>query len=64
MKKYTVTLSEDERKTLGELTSKGTQKSQKILVQINGIGATKTRRFRKSQKTGLASVRPEAYPIL
>ena len=30
MKKYTVTLSKDERKTLGELTSKGTQKSQKI----------------------------------
>jgi len=31
MKKYTVTLTEDERKTLGDLTSKGTQKSQKIL---------------------------------
>jgi hypothetical protein len=34
MKKYVVTLSEDERKTLGELTSKGNQKSQKIL---NGL---------------------------
>jgi len=31
MKKYIVTLTEDERKTLGDLTSKGTQKSQKIL---------------------------------
>ena len=31
MKKYVVTLTEDERKTLGDLTSKGTQKSQKIL---------------------------------
>ena len=31
MKKYIITLTEDERKTLGDLTSKGTQKSQKIL---------------------------------
>ena len=31
MKKYIVTLTEDERKTLGDLKSKGTQKSQKIL---------------------------------
>ena len=31
MKKYTVTLAEDERKTLSDLTSKGTQRSQKIL---------------------------------
>jgi len=31
MKRYIVTLSEDERKTLGDLTSKGTQKSQKII---------------------------------
>jgi hypothetical protein len=31
MKKYVVTLTKDERKTLGDLTSKGTQKSQKIL---------------------------------
>ena len=31
MKKYIVTLTEDERKTLGDLASKGTQKSQKIL---------------------------------
>jgi hypothetical protein len=31
MKRYIVTRSEDERKTLGDLTSKGTQKSQKIL---------------------------------
>jgi hypothetical protein len=31
MKKYIVTLTEDERKTLGDLKSKGMQKSQKIL---------------------------------
>ena len=31
MKKYIVTLNEDERKALGDLTSKGTQRSQKIL---------------------------------
>ena len=31
MKKYIVTLTEDERKALGDLTSKGTQRSQKIL---------------------------------
>jgi len=31
MKKYIITLSEDERKALGDLTSKGKQKSQKIL---------------------------------
>lgn len=38
MKKYIVTLSEDERKTLGELTSKGTQKSQKILNALILLG--------------------------
>ena len=38
MKKYTVTLSEDERKTLGEFTSKGTQKSQKILNALILLG--------------------------
>ena len=31
MKKYIVTLTKDERKTLSDLASKGTQKSQKIL---------------------------------
>lgn len=31
MKKYIVTLTEDERKTLSDLSSKGTQKSQKVL---------------------------------
>jgi hypothetical protein len=31
MKKYIITLSEDERKSLSDLTSKGKQKSQKIL---------------------------------
>jgi hypothetical protein len=38
MKKYVVTLSEDERKTLGELTSKGNQKSQKILNALIPLG--------------------------
>ena len=31
MKKYIVSLTEDERKTLSDLSSKGTQKSQKVL---------------------------------
>ena len=31
MKKYIITLSEDERNTLSDITSKGKQKSQKIL---------------------------------
>jgi hypothetical protein len=38
MKRYVVTLSEDERKTLGELTSKGSQKSQKILNALILLG--------------------------
>jgi hypothetical protein len=38
MKKYIVTLSEDERKTLSELTSKGNQKSQKILNALILLG--------------------------
>jgi len=38
MKKYTVTLSEDERKTLGDLASKGTQKSPKILNALILLG--------------------------
>ena len=38
MKKYVVTLSEDERKNLGELTSKGNQKSQKILNALILLG--------------------------
>jgi hypothetical protein len=31
MKKYIVTLTEDERDTLGDITSKGKQRSQKLL---------------------------------
>ena len=31
MKKYTITLTEEERKNLSDLASKGTQKSQKVL---------------------------------
>ena len=38
MKKYVVTLSEDERKSLGELTSKGDHKSQKILNALTLLG--------------------------
>jgi hypothetical protein len=38
MKKYIVTLSEDERKALGELASKGKQKSQKILDALILLG--------------------------
>jgi len=38
MKKYIVTLSEEERNTLVELTSKGQQKSQKILDALILLG--------------------------
>ena len=38
MKKYTVTLTEEERKMLSELTSKGEHKSQKILGALTLLG--------------------------
>jgi enolase len=38
MKKYIVTLAEDEREALGELTSKGKHKSQKILDALILLG--------------------------
>src|SRR3989304_5277393 len=38
MKKYIVTLAEDEREALGELTSKGKHKSQKILGALILLG--------------------------
>lgn len=38
MKKYTVTLTEDERSVLGVLTSKGNHKSQKILNALILLG--------------------------
>ena len=38
MKKYIVTLTEDERKALGDLTVKGKQKSQKILNALILLG--------------------------
>jgi len=38
MKKYIVTLSEEERNALGEITSKGQQKSQKILNALILLG--------------------------
>jgi len=38
MKKYIVTLTEDERKMMSELTSKGTHKSQKILGALTLLG--------------------------
>jgi hypothetical protein len=38
MKKYIVTLTEDERKMLSELTSKGRHKSQKILGALTLLG--------------------------
>jgi len=46
MKKYIVTLTEDERKNLGALTSKGKHRSQKILnalicILILGHGRTR-----------------------
>ena len=38
MKKYIVTLTEEERRILGELTSKGEHKSQKILDALTLLG--------------------------
>jgi len=38
MKKYIVTLTEGERKTLGALTSKGKHKSQKIINSLILLG--------------------------
>ena len=38
MKKYIVTIIEEERKTLGELTSKGEHKSQKIIDVLSLLG--------------------------
>ncbi len=38
MKKYIVTLTKDERETLGALTSKGKHKSQKILNALILLG--------------------------
>ena len=38
MKKYIVTLTEEERKMLGELASKGKHKSQKILDALTLLG--------------------------
>lgn len=38
MKKYIVTLTEEERKSLGELTSKGKHRSQKILDALILLG--------------------------
>lgn len=41
MKKYIVTLTEDERKALSALTVKGKQKSQKILNALILLGVMK-----------------------
>jgi len=41
MKKYTVTLTKDERKSLAALTSKGNYKSQKILNALILLGCDK-----------------------
>ena len=43
MKKYIVTLAEDERKALGELTSKGKHKSTKILDTLILLGCDEGR---------------------
>jgi hypothetical protein len=38
MKKYIVTITEEKRETLGELTSKGEYKSQKIIDALILLG--------------------------
>jgi len=50
MKKYVVTLTEEERKMLGELTSKGKHKSQKILDALTLLGCDEGE-FQKKRST-------------
>ena len=50
MKKYIVTLTEEERKMLGELTSKGEHKSQKILDALTLLGCDEGK-FQKKRST-------------
>lgn len=50
MKKYIVTLSEEERKMLGELTFKGEHKSQKILDALTLLGCD-VGEFQKKRST-------------
>lgn len=49
MKKYIMTLTENERKNLGALTSKGKHRSQKILNALVLLGCDKGK-FQKQQK--------------
>ena len=57
MKKYIVTLTEDERKSLGELTSKGKHKSQKILDALLLLGCDEGRfQTKRSTNEEIASV--------
>jgi len=50
MKKYIVTLTEDERKMLDELTSTGKHKSQKILAALTLLGSDEGE-FQKKRST-------------
>lgn len=50
MKKYIVTLTEDEREALGVLTSKGKHKSQKILNALILLGCDESE-FQKKRST-------------
>ena len=50
MKKYIVTLTEDERETLGVLISKGKHKSQKILNALILLGCNESE-FQKKRST-------------
>ena len=51
MKKYIVTLTEDERKNLGVLTSKGKHRSQKILNALILLGYNEGKFQRKNRDT-------------
>ena len=54
MKKYIVTLTEEERRILGELTSRGEHKSQKILDALTLLGCDEGE-FQKKRSTKDAS---------
>ena len=50
MKKYVVTLAEDERKTLSDLIVKGKQKSQKILNALILLGCDEVSTKRRARR--------------
>ena len=55
MKKYIVTLTEEERKTLSDIASKGKQRSQKILNALILLGCSFRQKKQRRYEIGLSS---------